>query len=158
MSVQWLDQGQDDLGFKLWQGQEISLLQNGQVGSGAHPASYAWGTQGALAGVKGLGHEADHSSLYNAQVRNEQSCAFTPPVCLHGMYWDCFAIYIWCGDDCMSILRISIITMETLQTSVASVCSNVMCAVCRGAGIGVVGRDFNNCPTRCDYIQFIIFL
>ena len=29
-----------------------------------------------LLGVKGLGHEADHSSLYSAQVKNEWSCAF----------------------------------------------------------------------------------
>jgi len=53
MSIQWLDQGQDDLGLKLWQGQEISLFQNVQVGSGVHPASYAWGTQGAFAGGEG---------------------------------------------------------------------------------------------------------
>lgn len=130
MSVQWLDQGQDDLGFELQKGREVSLLQNVQVRTGTHPASYAWGTQGAFA--EGLGHEADHSSLYSAQVKNEQSCASTPPECLHGIYWDCFAIYLLCRDDCMSVLCISIITMKTLQTSVASVGSNVMCGVCRG--------------------------
>jgi hypothetical protein len=36
------------------------FIQNGQAGSGAHPASYSKDIMGFFLGVKRLGHEADH--------------------------------------------------------------------------------------------------
>jgi hypothetical protein len=41
---------------------------------------------GALSlGVKQLGHEADHSPTYSAEIKNAWSYTSTPPICLHGM-------------------------------------------------------------------------
>jgi len=37
----------------------------------AHPASYPVGTRSSYLGVKWLGHEADHSPLPSAKVKNE---------------------------------------------------------------------------------------
>jgi hypothetical protein len=51
-------------GFGSWQGQEISfILYSVHIGSGAHAAYYPLG-------VKWLGHEADHSPLSSAEVKN----------------------------------------------------------------------------------------
>jgi hypothetical protein len=44
---------------------DFSLLRSVQTDSGAHKASYLMGT-----GVKQPGHEADHSLLSSAKVKN----------------------------------------------------------------------------------------
>jgi hypothetical protein len=43
----------------------FSVLHRVQIGSGAHPASYPMGT-----GVIAVGHEADHLTSSNAEVKN----------------------------------------------------------------------------------------
>jgi hypothetical protein len=50
---------------------------------------------GALSlGIKRLQREADYSSQSSAEVENEQSYAFIPPVCLHGIYSDNSALLL----------------------------------------------------------------
>jgi hypothetical protein len=61
-----------DLGFKLWQGQErflYSKMFSWDLGP-TQPPMYGV-PRVLLLGVKGLGHEADHSSLSSAQVKNK---------------------------------------------------------------------------------------
>jgi len=42
-------------------------------------------------GVKGLGHEAEHSPPSSAQVKNEWGYISTPPLGLHAVYRDSLA-------------------------------------------------------------------
>jgi hypothetical protein len=49
---------------------DFSLLHVVQTGSGADPASYPMGTGALSPGVRRPGREADHSSLSNAEVKN----------------------------------------------------------------------------------------
>ena len=76
-------------------GQEIFyLLQNAEIRSEAHPASYLmcniilslWGG----GNVKCTGHEVDHFFQSNAEVKNEGNVPSTPSVCLNGMGRDRF--------------------------------------------------------------------
>jgi hypothetical protein len=64
--------------FESQLGEEFSLHVV-QTGSVAHPASYPIGSEGSFAGVKLLGHEADHSSPTSAEVRRMCIYTSTPP-------------------------------------------------------------------------------
>jgi hypothetical protein len=51
-----------------------------QTGSGAHPASCTVGTGGLFPGGNaGPGRDADHSSPFSAEVKNERSYTSSPP-------------------------------------------------------------------------------
>jgi hypothetical protein len=52
------------------QGQEFSLLQIVQTGSGVHPTSYPMGTGGPFPGLKRPVREADLSPPTSAEVKN----------------------------------------------------------------------------------------
>jgi hypothetical protein len=54
------------------------LLEGVQTGSGAHPASYPMGTGALSPGVKRPSREAEHSSLFSAEVKNGWSYTSTP--------------------------------------------------------------------------------
>jgi len=62
---------------------EISLLQNIQTSSSAHPAS----NSGFFSGSK-WPVQSDHSHLSRAKFKNQWSYTSTQPVTLHGTYWD----------------------------------------------------------------------
>lgn len=64
----------------------FSAVQTVHIDSGAHPVSYALGTEGSLPSVKWQGHEADHTLSCSADKVNEWSCTSSPPIYLHGMY------------------------------------------------------------------------
>jgi len=67
-----------------------------QTDSGAHPASCPMGIEGFSPGVKRPGREVDHSASYGTEVRNEWSCASTPPVCLNWVNRDKFTFtFFW---------------------------------------------------------------
>jgi hypothetical protein len=59
----------------------FSLHDLVQTGSGAHPVSYPMGTRGYFPG----GHEADHSPLSSAEVKNVLSYTSPSPIRLHGV-------------------------------------------------------------------------
>jgi hypothetical protein len=44
-------------------------------------------------GVKRLTPEVNHSHPSSAEVKKEESCTSTPPICLHGVERDSFAFY-----------------------------------------------------------------
>jgi hypothetical protein len=50
----WTSIGVDSLGWDSGQGEDVSLLQDVQTGSGAHPASYTVSTGGSFAGEETL--------------------------------------------------------------------------------------------------------
>jgi hypothetical protein len=50
-----------------------------QTSSGSHPSSYPVGTRGSFLGIRQLGHEADHSPLSIAKVKNAWSYTSAPP-------------------------------------------------------------------------------
>jgi hypothetical protein len=60
-------------------GQEFSLHQAVQTGSGAHPASYPMGTGALTQGVKRPGSEADQSTPASAEVKKKWIYTSTPP-------------------------------------------------------------------------------
>jgi hypothetical protein len=63
-----------------------SLLNSGQTGSGAHPASYTMGTVGPFPrgkvgggrGVKQPGHEVDHSPPSSTEIKNGEAIPTLP--------------------------------------------------------------------------------
>jgi len=59
---------------------ELSILQNVQTGSAAHPASYSMGYW-----AHPLKHEDDHSTPSSTIVKNEWRYTSTPPILLYGM-------------------------------------------------------------------------
>jgi hypothetical protein len=76
---------QDDLGFQFWCRQVARL----DLGPAEPPLQRPPGP--ISLGVKWLGHEADHSSIFH-EVKNERSDTSTPTVCLHGVYKDNFML------------------------------------------------------------------
>jgi hypothetical protein len=48
----------------------VSLLHSGQVGSGAHPASYPMGVIGSFPEIERPGSEADHLPPSSAEFKN----------------------------------------------------------------------------------------
>jgi len=56
----------------------FSLHHHVQNSSGAHPPSYLIGTRGLSLGIKGLGHEADHSPPTSVEVKNAWSYTSIP--------------------------------------------------------------------------------
>ena len=62
---------------------DLSLFQNVQFSSGAHPTSDAMG----VVGLHWLGHGGDSSPPSCAEI-NGGSNTSTPPICLYGMDWD----------------------------------------------------------------------
>jgi len=83
----------DDSRLESCHGKTLSLLQNIQTGSGAHPASCS-GNSVALAGLKRPGREADHSPPFSAKIKNER--IYTPP--------PTYAFIMWTGITLYSIL------------------------------------------------------
>jgi hypothetical protein len=67
----------------------ISLLQNVQTGSGAHPTSHSMGT-GFFPGVKRPEREFDHSPPSNAGFKHMWSYNSIPPIRLYGVERDKF--------------------------------------------------------------------
>lgn len=57
----------------------LSLLQNVQTCSGAHPLSYLMGVGGYCPEIKWLGREVNQLTSLSAQIKNEWSYASTPP-------------------------------------------------------------------------------
>ena len=57
----------------------VSLLQNAQTSSGAHPAFHSMGT-GSLTEVKWRGCQVDRSRPYGVEVKNEWIYTSTAPV------------------------------------------------------------------------------
>jgi hypothetical protein len=72
----WTTEGSE---FESRMGQEFSLLQVVQTGSGVHPTSYTMGTGGSFLGVKRPGSDAHHSPPTSAEVRNMWFYTSTPP-------------------------------------------------------------------------------
>jgi hypothetical protein len=64
---------------------DLSLLQNIQTGTGAHPASYLMGTGFLSWEVKPPGCAVNHSPPCSAKVKNEWSCISAHPVCRHSV-------------------------------------------------------------------------
>jgi hypothetical protein len=56
----------------------FSLHHRVQIGSGAHLAFYPVDTVGSFRGVKQPGHESDHSSSSDVEVKNLWSYTSTP--------------------------------------------------------------------------------
>ena len=80
--------------FQTWP-RNCSLLKNVQTSSVAHPASYWVGTRNPFASDKVVGMwYYNHLLPSSTKVKYELRCASTPPVCLCGMHWDNFTIYI----------------------------------------------------------------
>ena len=63
---------------------DLYLLQNFQIGCGAHPASYSMRTL-SFPGIKRPRHEFNLLPLSRAEVKNGWSFISVPPVCLRGM-------------------------------------------------------------------------
>jgi hypothetical protein len=59
----------------------FSLLRSVQTSSEAHPASHQWVPEVPFLEVKQPGREADHSSLFNAEVRNGRAIPLLPYTC-----------------------------------------------------------------------------
>ena len=70
-------------------GDNFSVLQTDQTGSGAHPASCSM-SSGSHSEVKRPRRGADHLCPSTAEVRNEWSYASTPPTRFHGAHRDSF--------------------------------------------------------------------
>jgi len=67
-----------------------AVRQTVQTLSGVHLSSYSMGTGGFFPAVKRPGRETDHSSLSNAEVKNEWSCTST----YRGVHTDIFT-FTW---------------------------------------------------------------
>jgi hypothetical protein len=69
-------------------GRGLDLLQNVETSSGANSCYYSMGTGRSCpgGGVKQPGCETDHLPAFSAEVENECSYTFTPPVCFRCMY------------------------------------------------------------------------
>ena len=59
---------------------DFSRLQDVQTGNEAHPLSYSVGTGILLLGVKRPGRDVNHALPPSADVKNEWSCNFAPPI------------------------------------------------------------------------------
>ena len=66
-------------------GKILSLLQNNPDCLFGTPSLVFSGYPGSSIGVKWLGHDVNHSSPSSADVKNEWSYTFAPPLYLHGM-------------------------------------------------------------------------
>ena len=71
----------------------IPRLQNIQTGHEAHPPSYSMGTGILLRGVKRPGRDVNHALPPRADVKNEWSHTFAPPICLHGVGKEDFTFF-----------------------------------------------------------------
>jgi hypothetical protein len=68
-------------------------LQMLQIGSGVHPATYSMGTGVLSLEVRRQGRDVDHLPPSSVEVKNESSCTFITPICLHGVDRDNFTIF-----------------------------------------------------------------
>jgi hypothetical protein len=68
--------GQDGRAPNPGSGKRFSLLHSVQIGSGAHPTSYAMGTRGSFTAVKRQGREADH--LHPSSSDDKDGGSITP--------------------------------------------------------------------------------
>lgn len=75
--------------FETWQWLQIFLLSTTFIPAmQLNQTSYSIDTMESTPQVKWQGHEANHSPLPSAQVKNGWQYTSTPSVCLHGMYMD----------------------------------------------------------------------
>jgi hypothetical protein len=74
-------------------GKRFSLLRNVHTGSES-PSLLRNGYRRSFRGSKRPGHDVDHSSPYNVEVKNEWSCTSTPPIRLHGVDRDSFTFLV----------------------------------------------------------------
>jgi hypothetical protein len=70
----------------------FSLLQNVQIGSGVHPASYSKGTGVPSREQRGLSF--NYSPPSSTEVKNEWSYTSIPPICLHGVDREIFTFIV----------------------------------------------------------------
>jgi len=94
-SLQILDYDPDKWGSTPGRGRDFPLHHCVQMVSGAHPSSYPVGTMVFSSGIEWPEHEAVHSSLSSAKVKNAQSytstsqyifivwCLIKRIICLH---------------------------------------------------------------------------
>jgi hypothetical protein len=71
----WTTKGSE---FEFRYGQEFSLLQVVQTGSGVHPTSYPAGAGALSLGLRQPGREANHSPPANAEVKKMWIYITTP--------------------------------------------------------------------------------
>jgi hypothetical protein len=57
---------------------KIIFLQNFKTDSGAHLASYLYGSRSSFSGSKAAGNEADHSAPSNSEFKTELAYTATP--------------------------------------------------------------------------------
>ena len=70
---------------------EFSLLQNAEISSWPHPASYSVGIGDSFPPtLKSPGRQDDHLPTSTAEVPNECSSTSAIPVCVYGAYRDGF--------------------------------------------------------------------
>jgi hypothetical protein len=87
------------------QGQEIFLFSKTSrpaLGTTQPPV----GNGASFSGLKWPGREVDHSPPPGAEVKNEWSCTFDLPICLHGVDRENFFTFILCLNG-VNIDRIS---------------------------------------------------
>jgi hypothetical protein len=68
------------------QARDFSLLQSLHIVIGAHPLSYSMGTGTFPRGAEWPMREHDSLHPRSREVKNEWSCTYTPPICLHSVY------------------------------------------------------------------------
>lgn len=84
---------------------DLSLLNNNQTGSRAHPASYPVGNGGSFPPrAKWPKRQAEHSHPANAEVNNEWTYTSTPLVCHCYTYRNNFT-FLSANNPCMKLTR-----------------------------------------------------
>ena len=84
-----------DIGLgETWQGQKIFLFFRGfRVSLGPTKPSIQLVVGALSQEVKWPGHEADLLPTSSAEVKNEPSCTFPSPICIHVMHVDLHFLY-----------------------------------------------------------------
>jgi len=74
-----------------------NFLASQTSGSSLGPTQAAvwWPPGASFPGSKTDGHQADHSSQFIAEVKNEWGWTYTSPICLHGVRKENFAISLY---------------------------------------------------------------